>query len=56
MKERLATKRARTPHSLQLTLPSSKKFELERGESIATTIWSEFENIVLMEIFRKGQS
>ena len=43
-------KRKRRPHSLQLVLPSSKKFALDRGESLSTSLWSDFESIVLNEI------
>ena len=34
-------KRKRRPHSLQLVLPSSKKFALDRGEFLSTSLWSD---------------
>ena len=37
-------KRKRRPHSLQLVLPSSKKFALDRGEFLSTSLWSDFES------------
>ena len=42
--------RKRRTHSLQLVLPSSKKFALDRGEFLSTSLWSDFESIVLNEI------
>ena len=38
------------PHSLQVQVPTSKQFAGERGESLSTAIWSDFETIVLMEV------
>ena len=47
----LPSKRKRTPHSLQIPLPNSKKFAEDRGESVVAGVWSEFETIVVLEIF-----
>lgn len=43
-------KRKRHSHSLQLEIPSSKKFAVERGEDLPVKIWSTFETIVLSEL------
>ena len=43
-------KRSRRPHSLQAAVPTSKRFAIDRGESLSTSIWSDFESIVLDEI------
>ena len=48
-------KRQRRSHSLQKEIPSSKKFALDRGESLSTAIWSDFESIVLEEISASEQ-
>ena len=50
-KEVLLAKRKRTPHSMQIPLPNSKRFAMDRGESVMPGAWSEFETIVLLEIF-----
>ena len=39
----------RRRHTLQVEIPSSKRFALDRGESISSAIWSDFESIVLHE-------
>ena len=49
------TKRQRRQHSMQQQIPSSKMFALDRGESLSTAIWSDFESIVLAEICALGQ-
>lgn len=46
----LEGKRKRRAHSLQIELPSSKKFAVERGEVLSVNIWSTFETIVLSEL------
>ena len=43
-------KRKRRIHALQKDIPKSKKFTLDRGESMSAAIWSDFESIVLPEI------
>ena len=43
-------KRKRRIHALQKDIPKSKKFALDRGESMSAAIWSDFESIVLSEI------
>lgn len=48
-------KRTRRPHSLQIALPTSKKFAADRRESLSTSIWSDFESIVLNEILSNHQ-
>ena len=48
-------KRHRRSHSLQKEIPSSKNFVLDRGESLSTAIWSDFESIVLEEISASEQ-
>ena len=40
-------KQTRRPHTMQLQLPSSKRFAEGRNESIPSSIWSDFEIIVL---------
>ena len=50
-KQVITLKRKRTPHDLQIPLPVSKIFAVDRGEAITGGCWSEFETIVLMEIF-----
>ena len=42
--------RKRRPHSLQQEIPSSKRFALDRGESLSKGTWSDFETIVIDEI------
>ena len=46
----LEGKRKRRAHSLQIEIPSSKKFAVEREEVLPTNIWSTFETIVLSEL------
>lgn len=48
-------KRNRRPHSLQIALPTSKRFAVDRGESLSTSIWSDFESIILDEILSNHQ-
>ncbi len=43
-------KRKRHALSLQIEIPSSKKFAVERGEVLSVNIWSTFETIVLSEL------
>jgi len=43
-------KRLRQPHLMQVDIPSSKKFAIDRGEAISESIWSDFETLVLKEI------
>ena len=43
-------KRKRRAHSLQIEIPSSKKFAVERGEVLSVNIWSTFDTIVLSEL------
>jgi len=43
-------KRSRVHHSMQLEIPASKKFALDRGEVISEAVWSRFESIVLDEL------
>lgn len=45
-----SVKRQRCPHSLQINIPSSKRFALDREESLSESIWSDFEAIVLDDI------
>jgi len=35
---------------MQQEIPSSKKFALNRGESLSTVLWADFESMVLAEI------
>ena len=37
-------------HHLQMSLPSSKRFAVDRNEDVAKGQWSEFETITLYEI------
>ncbi len=37
-------------HHLQMSLPSSKRFAVDRNEDVAKGQWSEFEKITLYEI------
>ena len=46
----VGSKRKRRVHALQKEIPKSKKFALDRGESLSAAIWSDFESIVLSEI------
>ena len=46
----LESKRKRRAHSLQIEIPSSKKFAIERGEVLPANIWSTFETILLSEL------
>jgi len=48
--ERQKQKRKREPHLLQVPIPSSKRFVLDRGEVLSESIWSDFETLVLEEI------
>ena len=47
---KLTGKRYRRPHSMQVEIPTSKKFAEDRGEELSTGIWSEFETVVLNEV------
>ena len=38
-----------------MQVPTSKQFAGERGESLSTAIWSDFETIVLMEIISTNE-
>ena len=40
---------------MQAHIPTSKKFALDRGETISKSIWSDFETLVLIEILRISQ-
>ena len=42
--------RKRGAHSLQIEIPSSKKFAIERAEVLPANIWSTFETILLSEL------
>ena len=44
------SKRKRRPHKYQKDIPDSKRFALERGESVSEGVWSTFECIVLSQI------
>lgn len=46
----LEGKRKKRAHSLQIEIPSSKKFAVERGEVLPANIWSTLETIVLSEL------
>ena len=48
-------KRKRRLHSLQTDIPTSKRFAVERGESLSNGSWSDFESIVLEEIMMHHQ-
>ena len=48
--EAVGGKRKRRIHALQKDIPKSKKFALDRGESMSAAIWSDFESTVLAEI------
>ena len=51
----LPSKRKRTLHSFQISLPNSKKFAEDRGESVVAGVWSEFETIVVLEMLCSTQ-
>ena len=38
------------PHMLEKEIPPSKKFAVERGEVVSSSIWSDLETIILKEI------
>ena len=40
-------KRIRRPHEMQSDIPSAKRFAVDRGETLPSSIWSDFETIVL---------
>ena len=42
-------------HTLQLQLPTSKKFAIDRGESLSDAIWSDFETIIVMEVSQSSE-
>ena len=42
-------------HVLQQAIPGSKTFALDRGESLSTAIWSDYESIVLGEVCKLAE-
>lgn len=48
-------KRTRNKHYMQVEIPDSKKFAIDRGESMSNAIWSDFEAIVLSEVCAHGE-
>ena len=48
-------KRKRHPHPLQAAIPTSKRFAVDREENLSTSVWSDFESIVLDEILSHQQ-
>lgn len=48
--------RKRTVHSLQVKIPTSKKFAVEKGEDISTALWSEFETIAILKVLKHLES
>ena len=44
-------KRNRQPHSSQMELPTPKRFAQERGQPLNEGVWSDFEAIILWEIY-----
>ena len=40
---------------MQVEIPDSKKFAIDRGESMSNAIWSDFEAIVLSEVCAHGE-
>ena len=55
-KEVLLAKRKRTPHSMQIPLPNSKRFAMDRGESVMPGAWSEFEFCWKFSAFKKKRT
>ena len=45
-----ALRKRRQPHMLEKEIPPSKKFAVERGEMVSSSIWSDLETIILKEI------
>ena len=45
--EKAGKKHTRRPHNMQIEVPSAKRFVQEKGGTIPTSIWSDFETIVL---------
>ena len=45
-----ALRKRRQPHMLVKEIPPSKKFVVERGEIVSSSIWSDLETIILKEI------
>lgn len=54
--EKTERKRIRRLHRLQIELPSAKRFAQERGETIPTSMWSDFETIVLSVVMDNVES
>lgn len=51
----IGVKRQRRSHSMQITLPTSKRFAEDKGEEMSTSVWSSFESILLREIIKESK-